>query len=109
MITTFCFIQFIAFYLWQVTSPRYKSVAMTGLTAAATGHTTLSRLTGTVLWLGACTGFIVQWGVGAGCCGFITGLMAVGGLSVMLEPFQYLRVPGITAIYICCVILEIFV
>ena len=105
MITTLYFIQFVAFYLWQITAPKRQPVG--GLLTYAVANKSQARLIGAALLLVACVGFVVQWGLGSGIFGFFVGLMAVGCLSVVIEPFNYLRVPGVAAIYVCCVILEI--
>ena len=104
MITTLYFVQFIAFYLWQITAPKRQPVG--GLWTYAVANKSQTRLVGVALWLVACVGFIFQWGLGSGILGFFVGLMGVGCLSVIIEPFNYLRVPGVAAIYVSCVILE---
>ncbi|GAB3716914.1 hypothetical protein GCM10027592_58640 [Spirosoma flavus] len=104
MITTLYFIQFIAFYLWQITAPKRQPVG--GLWTYALANKSQTRLIGTVLSLVACVGFVFQWGLASGIFGFFVGLMTVGCLSVVIEPFNYLRVQGVAAIYVCCVILE---
>lgn len=109
MITTLSFILFVAFYLWQITAPKRKPVAVGGLLAYASANKSQARLIGLALLLIACVGFVGQWGLASGIVGFFVGLMAVGCLSVVIEPFNYLRMPGVTAIYVCCVLLEIIV
>ncbi len=79
MITTLYFLQFTAFYLWQITSP--KRLPARGLWAYAAANKLLTRLTGISLWGLAGAGFISQWGLAGGITGFLTGLMAVGCLS----------------------------
>lgn len=109
MITTLYFVQFAAFFLWQLTASRHRPVSTTGVRASLPANTRLTRLTGTALGLVACTGFVFQWGLAAGIAGFAVGLMGVGCLSVILTPFQYLRLPGVAAIYVCCLILELVI
>jgi hypothetical protein len=105
MITTLYFTQFVAFYLWQITAPKRQPVG--GLLAYASANKSQTRLIGVVLALIACVGFVFHWGVAGGISGFFVGLMTVGCLSVVIEPFQYLRMQGVAAIYVCCVLLEI--
>ncbi|MVM33947.1 hypothetical protein GO755_28185 [Spirosoma sp. HMF4905] len=105
MITTLYFIQFVAFYLWQITAPKRQPIG--GLWAYAQTNKSQTRLIGAALALIACVGFVMQWGLASGLFGFVVGLMAVGCLSVVIEPFNYLRVPSVAAIYVSCVILEI--
>lgn len=107
MITTLYFIQFVAFYLWQVTAPKRQPVG--GLLTHAVANKVQARLIGVALLVVACVGFILQWGLGSGITGFFVGLMAVGCLSVVIEPFNSLRTPGVVALYVGCVILEILV
>jgi multisubunit Na+/H+ antiporter MnhE subunit len=106
MITTLYFIQFVAFYLWQITAAKRKPVAVGGLLTYASANKSQARLIGAALCLVACVGFVLQWGLASGIVGFLVGLMAVGCLSVVIEPFNYLRIQGVAAIYVCCVILE---
>lgn len=107
MITTLYFIQFIAFYLWQITAPKRQPTG--GLWTYAVENKAQTRLIGFALLLVACVGFVLQWGLGSGIFGFFVGMMAVGCLSVVIEPFNYLRTPAVAAIYVCCVILEMIV
>ena len=104
MITTLYFIQFVAFYLWQITAPKRQPAG--GLLTYAVANKSQARLIGTALSIIACVGFVFQWGLGSGIFGFFVGLMGVGCLSVVIEPFNYLRIQGVAAIYISCVILE---
>lgn len=105
MISTLCFIQFIAFYLWQITVSKRQPV--NGLLAFTVNFKSQTRVAGVTLGMIACVGFIVQWGVASGLFGFLTGLMVMGCLSVIIEPFNYLRKQDVVAIYACCVLLEI--
>lgn len=105
MITTLYFIQFIAFYLWQITAPKRQPVG--GLWTYALENKSQARLIGVALLLIAGVGFVFQWGLAGGLSGFFVGLMAVGCLSVVLEPFNYLRIQGVAVLYVCCVLLEI--
>lgn len=104
MITSLYFIQFVAFYLWQVTAPKRHPVG--GLLTYAVRNKTQARLSGVALLLVSSVGFVLQWGLASGLFGFVVGLMAMGCLSVVIEPFNYLRIPGVAAIYVCCVLLE---
>ncbi|QKZ13208.1 hypothetical protein [Spirosoma sp. KUDC1026] len=107
MITTLYFTQFVAFYLWQITAPKRPPVS--GLLAHSSANKSQTRLVGAVLALITCVGFVLQWGLASGIAGFFVGLMTVGCLSVIIEPFNYLRVQGVAAIYVCCVVLEMIV
>ncbi|RAJ90828.1 hypothetical protein LX87_05457 [Larkinella arboricola] len=104
MLTTLYFVQFIAFYLWQITAPKRQPVG--GFWTYAVANKSQTRLIGVALSLAACVGFVAQWGLASGLFGFFVGLMAVGCLSVVIEPLNYLRVQGVAAIYISCVLLE---
>lgn len=64
---------------------------------------------GMVIFALTCAGFIYHWGLLSGFCGFIIGVMGMGCLSVVITPFQYLRLPAIAAIYLCCFMLEIII
>lgn len=106
MVSTLYLIQFIAFYLWQVTSASNKQSVATGLSAYAIRNKAQTRLFGGLLLGVALIGFIMHWGMASGITGFIVGLMGVGCLSVVMDPFNYLRVQSVAAIYGCCVLLE---
>lgn len=107
MISTLYLIQFMGFYLWQITSKFIKNRPANGPLAFMLTNRKCARIFGAALLLGACTGFIFVLGVMSGICGFIVGLMGVGCLCVALSPFNYLRLPGIAFIYVCAIILEI--
>lgn len=106
MISTLYLIQFAAFYLWQVTSSSNKRSVTTGLAAYAVKNKLQARSLSGLLLLAALGGFIFNWGVASGIIGFMVGLMGVGCLSVVIDSFNYLRMPGVAAIYMCCVLLE---
>lgn len=105
MISSLYFIQFVAFYLWQITAPKRQPVSDFG--AYALEHKPQARLIGVALLLATCVGFTFQWGLASGILGFFVGLMTVGCLSVIIEPFNYLRKQEVAAIYVCCTLLEI--
>jgi hypothetical protein len=109
MISTLYFIQLIAFYLWQLTSKSAKRSLASALTANVLQNKKIARILGGVLLLITAIGFVLTLGLLSGLCSFMIGLMAVGCLSVALEPFNYLRLPGVAILYICSVALEIFI
>lgn len=109
MISTLYFVQFIAFYLWQLTSKSAKRHQGSALTAKVLHNKKFSRILGSVLLLATAIGFVLTLGLLSGFCSFLIGLMGVGCLSVALEPFNYLRYPTIAVLYICSVALEIFI
>src|SRR5688572_23149635 len=100
MISTLYFIQFVAFYLWQSTGKPAK---------VAADKRKLWRTAGGGLLLVTIAGFIWQWGILSGICGWLVGLMAVGCLSVVIAPFKYVKLSGLAALYLCCVALEILI
>lgn len=104
MICTLYFIQFIAFYLWQITAPKRHPAG--DFWVYALEYKPQTRLIGVALLLATCVGFVFQWGLASGIFGFFVGLMTVGCLSVIIEPFNYLRKQSVVAIYVCCMILE---
>ncbi len=106
MVSTLYFIQLIAFYLWQVTSTSHKRSVVTGFAAYANRNKARTRLVGGLLLGAALAGFITHWGIASGIIGFVVGLMGVGCLSVVIDPFNYLRRQSVAAIYGCCVLLE---
>lgn len=109
MISTLYFIQFIAFYLWQISAQSAKHGATSVLTVKIIAHKQVARILGGVLLFITAIGFVYTMGLLSGLCGFVVGLMGVGCLSVALAPFNYLRMPSVAALYICSVVLEIFI
>ena len=109
MISTLYFIQFIAFYLWQLTSKPTKRSPASALTAKVLANKKFSRILGGFLLVITAIGFILTLGLLSGSCSFVIGLMGVGCLSVALEPFNYLRLPTVAVLYISCVVLEILI
>jgi hypothetical protein len=109
MISTLYFIQFIAFYLWQISAQSAKHGARSALTAKIIANKQAARILGGALLFITAIGFVYTMGLLSGLCGFVVGLMGVGCLSVALAPFNYLRLPGVVALYSCCVVLEIFI
>ena len=105
MTSSLLFIQFGAFYLWQITASKRQPLG--DVWAYALEHKPQTRLIGVVLLLATCVGFVFQWGLASGIFGFFVGLMTVGCLSVIIEPFNYLRLREVMAIYVCCTLLEI--
>ncbi|WP_028526892.1 hypothetical protein [Runella limosa] len=105
MTSSLLFIQFVAFYLWQITAAKRQPVG--DVWAYALEHKSQTRLIGVSLLLASSVGFIFQWGLASGLFGFFVGLMTVGCLSVIIEPFSYLRLREVMAIYVCCTLLEI--
>ncbi len=106
MVSTLYFTQFVAFYLWQTTSASNKQSVGAGFSAYAMKNKSQTRLFSGLLLAATLAGFIFNWGIASGISGFVVGLMGVGCLSVVMDPFNYLRVPGLAAIYVCCVFLE---
>ena len=106
MVSTLFLIQFVAFYFWQLTSASNKRPVTGGFSAYMLRYKFRTRFIGGVLVLAALVGFIFTWGIASGMRGCIVGLMGVGCLSVVIDPFNYLRVQGLAAIYVCCVLLE---
>ena len=109
MISTLYFVQFIAFYLWQLTAKSAKRHQASALTAKVLQNKKFSRILSGVLLLVTAIGFILTLGLLSGSCSFLIGLMGVGCLSVALEPFNYFRYPTIAILYLCSVALEIFI
>ncbi|MFD2148256.1 hypothetical protein [Mucilaginibacter antarcticus] len=109
MISTLYFIQFVAFYLWQLSAKSAKGGANSTITAKIISNKKAARILGAVLLLITAVGFVCAIGLLSGLCGFVVGLMGVGCLSVVLEPFNYLRLPGVVGLYFCCVALEILI
>jgi hypothetical protein len=107
MISTLYFSQFIAFYLWQITSAKRNPDSP--LLAKIMANKKASRVLGAVLLLATAIGFVFSLGLLSGLCSFIIGLMGVGCLAVALDPFHYLRLPGLAMIYSCSVALEILI
>ncbi|RCH53846.1 hypothetical protein DJ568_15000 [Mucilaginibacter hurinus] len=106
MISTFYLTLFAGFYLWQITSASAKKKPAGPVLTIALQNKQLSRVAGFLLVLAALAGFVSTLGLMSGICGFLTGLMGVGCLSVVLAPVNYLRMPVVGLLYVCSTIME---
>jgi hypothetical protein len=109
MITTFYFIQLIAFQLLYATSEQEKQANPPSYLRSILRNKQAYRIVGGVLMLLVTIAFIVQWGWMTGICASLIGLMGIGCLVVLLNPFRYVNEKGVVALYAFFVMLEFLV
>src|SRR5690348_13473282 len=91
MITTLCLLQLIAFEIWYVSSPQFKSGNRRAYLNHILRNKHVFRILGIALLLVTTIIFIVIWGWMAGICAAIVSLMTIGSLVVIFQPFRYLN------------------
>jgi hypothetical protein len=109
MITTFFFIQLIAFQLWYVTSEQVEHARHSAYLLHILRHKQAYRIVGVALLLTTMVLFVMRFGWMTGICAGTVGLMGVGGLVVMLSPFRYMNQNTVIALYVFLLTLEFLV
>ncbi|MCD9016657.1 hypothetical protein [Parachryseolinea silvisoli] len=109
MITTFYFIQLIAFQLLYVTSEQVEHTDPPSYLLSILRHRQTYRMIGGALMLLVTIAFVVQWGWMTGICASLVGLMGVGCLVVSLNPFRYVNETGVVVLYVFFLTLEFLV
>jgi hypothetical protein len=109
MITTFYFIQLIAFQLLYVLSEQETHANPPSYLLGILRHKQAYRIVGGVLMLLVTVAFIVQWGWMTGICASLIGLMGIGCLVVFLNPFRYVNEKAVVALYAFFLMLEFLV
>ena len=109
MITTVFLLQLISFELLYLSSKQNRQqklpVYLAGILLNAKGNSIAS---GALLFISAAL-FISQLGWASGLSSAVFGAMAAGSLIVVLQPFNYLRIPAVALIYVFALLLEIFI
>lgn len=109
MITTFYFVQLIAFQLWYVTSEQVEHTNSPVYLRNLLRHKQACRTIGATLLLVITILFVVRFGWMTGICASIVGLMGVGSLTVLLNPFRYINEKGVVVLYVFFLTLEFLV
>ncbi|MBT1707256.1 hypothetical protein KK062_03440 [Fulvivirgaceae bacterium PWU5] len=106
MITTFYFIQLIAFQLWYITSEQVDPPAYL---RSLLRHKQACRILSAALLLAVAVLFVVRFGWMTGICASIIGLMGVGSLAVLVNPFRYVNETGVVVLYAFFLMLEFLI
>jgi hypothetical protein len=109
MITTLYFIQLIAFQLWYVTSGQVEHTNPPAYLRSLLRHKKACRIVGATLLLVVAALFVVRFGWMTGLCASLVGLMGVGSLTVLTNPFHYIHEKGVVALYVFFLMLEFLV
>lgn len=109
MITTLFFLQLIGFHLWYITSKQVKLAQAPRYLTGILKNKPKFRAMGLFLMLLATLLFVGKWGLMTGLCASLVGLMGLGCLVVLVQPFQYIQEKGLIAIYLIFLSLELFV
>jgi hypothetical protein len=106
MITTLCLLQLIAFEIWYVTSPQFKSEHRREYVTRILRSKRAFRIIGLALLLVTTIMFVVVWGWLAGICAALVSLMTIGSLVVVLHPFRYLNEKKVAMLFTLLLVLE---
>lgn len=109
MITTLFFIHLIAFQIWYVTSKQVKHSAPSTYLLNILRHKQAYRIAALGLMLLVTVLFVIRLGWMSGICASIAGLMGVGCLVVILNPFRYVNGKAVVLLYAFFFVLEFFV
>lgn len=95
------------FMLWMNTSQRITQPAKTGFMATLPARPGPGKWLATLLFAVAFFLAVLVLGTGSGIFASVVILMAAGGLTVLLRPFNYLGRRGVLLIFIICLLLEL--
>lgn len=109
MMSTVCFILFIAFMLWMNTSKRIGWKDKSKLLTYLSVRKKQSRLMALALFLIAIIGAIYTVGIACGLFAFIVILMCMGCLIVLFFPFSYFGIRTVLGLYLCSFLIEILI
>lgn len=109
MITTLFFIQLIAFQIWYITSRQVKHTAPSGYVMSMLQHKHAYRTGSIALILLTTALFVIRFGWMSGICASIVGLMGVGNLVVLLNPFRYVNEKIVIMLYVFFLVLEFLI
>jgi hypothetical protein len=108
MITTLYFLLLVAFQLWYLTSAKRDQAMQSIYLRNIFRNSRIYRLIALGLILLVTCLFIITLGATSGIFAAIVGLMGVGCLVVLLQPFRYINEKVVAAVYALFVILELF-
>lgn len=106
MFTFISFLFLAGFLLWMNTSQRTTRSAKTGLMATLSARPVQSKWLATLLFTVALFLAVCILGTGSGIFASVVILMAAGGLTVLLRPFNYFSIRSVLLIFIICLLLE---
>jgi hypothetical protein len=109
MITTLYFIQLIALQIWYVTSEQVKHTHPPVYLRSILRHKQTYRMIGLALMLLSTVCFVVQLGWMSGICASIVGLMGIGSLVVLLNPFRYFNEKVVVVLFALFLVLEFLI
>ncbi len=109
MITTLFFIQLISFQIFYLTSDQVKHSNPSRYLAHILSHKRTYRMVSLGLMIVTMAGFVACLGWMSGICAGIVGLMGVGNLIVILNPFRYVSEKGVVALYALFLVLEFLI
>lgn len=109
MISTLYLIILIGFQLWYFTSKQVKFAYTQAYVLNIKNNPERYRIIGGVLQVIAATIFVMKMGWMSGLSAWLVGLMGIGSLVVMLDPFKYLRPTTVFLLYLLFLILELFI
>jgi len=102
MFTTLFFLELIAFQIWYITTT-------SGYVIPVVRNKKIYRTAGIALLVLATVLFIARLGFMSGITASLVGLMGVGGLVVLLNPFHYVSVRSVVLLYVLFAVLEVLI
>ena|SRR5690606_2900589 len=109
MISTGCFLFFMAFLIWMLTSKRVGWKDKTKIGERLSANPRRAKLISIALMLVASVLCIRYLGVGSGLFAAIVILMAMGSIIVLFFPFRYVSMSWIFGLYVVSLFIELFI
>lgn len=109
MITPLFFMQLIGFQLWYISSKQVKHSNPPVYVLSVIEHPQRYRIIGGGLILLSTVLFVIKWGLMTGISSSVVGLMALGSLVIVLQPFPYLKEKAVFILCVLFLVLEILI
>ncbi|SDC23184.1 hypothetical protein [Pedobacter soli] len=109
MISTACLMLLLAFEILYLTSKQYKQASSLVFVKTIVAKPRQFRLAAAILFSIGSALIISGMGWVSGSVAVVVAVMATGSLVVVLQPFRYIGVIGLSALYAAVLLLEIFI
>ncbi|WP_316832281.1 hypothetical protein [Pedobacter aquatilis] len=109
MITTACLLLLFAFEILYLTSKQYKQSNSPFWVTTIIAKPKQFRLGAAILFIIGGALIICNMGWASGFVALIVAVMAAGSLVVVLQPFRYIGLISLSALYAAVLLLEIFI
>ncbi|WP_156166735.1 hypothetical protein [Pedobacter sp. BMA] len=109
MITTSFLFMLIAFEICYLTSKQFKQQHPPSYVSTIVHKKKQFRVLAALFFIVSSTLLILNLGWGSGIAAIVFTLMAAGSLIVSIQPFRYVKIGVIAAVYFSILLLEIFI